>query len=85
MVWSVLYNDDGEGAPHPPVFSDYHFENLEITGRKYGEEMRYIYLYGFDEDGYEVKNVYLKNITLEGIDKDNAISAKYTKDIFWAN
>jgi polygalacturonase len=85
MVWSVLYNDDGEGAPHPPVFSDYHFENLEIIGRKYGEEMRYIYLYGFDEDGYEVKNVYLKNITLEGIDKDNAISAKYTKDIFWAN
>ena len=47
--------------------------------------MRYIYLYGFDEEGYEVKNVYLKNITLEGIDKDNAISSKYTRDIFWEN
>lgn len=83
MVWSVLYNDDGEGAPHPPVFSDYHFENLEITGRKYGEETRYIYLYGFDEDGYEVKNVYLKNILLQGVDKDNAITSKHTKNIFW--
>lgn len=83
LVWSVGYNDDGESAPHPPEFSDYRFENLTIFGRDYDGETRYVCLYGFEEKGYEIDGVYLKNITLSGVSKDCALQAKHVKNIVW--
>lgn len=70
LMHSVGYNDDGEGAPHPPVFRDCSFEDLEITGIMYPKEggavsCEAIEIAGFDEDGYHVENVKFKNIVLD--------------------
>lgn len=69
MMHSVGYNDDGEGAEHPPVFEDCSFERLKILGEYLDKEHQYqpctaIELKGFDESGYEVKRVHFRNICL---------------------
>ena len=71
LMHSVGYNDDGIGAPTVPVFSDCVFEELTLTAKKYGKDEKHepceaIYLAGFDVPGHEIKNVTLKNITVDG-------------------
>ena len=84
-VRSVKYNDDGIGAEHPPIFSDYYFDNITLTG--FGEEgsKDFVYLCGFDEPGYEVKNVHFNNVTLVNAKDDIAVRAKYTENLTWKN
>ena len=70
MMHSVRYNDDGEGSPTAPVFEDCLFEEVCLTGRahmKNGtiEECNVLDLYGFEEAGHEIKNVTLRNVTVE--------------------
>jgi hypothetical protein len=73
---SVAYNDDGEAAPDIPVFEDCFFENLLIRGIEYSngisEPKDAIEFIGFEENGHFIKNVRLKNITLD----DNGKSRK---------
>ncbi len=72
LVRAVGYNDDGEGAPTPPEFSDFHVENSTIRGIPYtgfGQNpnewvRRYIVIRGFGEDA-KVKNVYFKNLNIQ--------------------
>lgn len=69
-IRSVRYNCDGASAEQPPVFEDYHFENITLTGvcRKHTGETwdeAVIITEGFDEKGYELKNVTLKNIKIK--------------------
>ncbi len=69
MIHSVGYNDDGEPAPAPPVFSDCTFENVEITCRLVNrdgsqEPCQAILVDGFDVPGYEAKNIVFRNICL---------------------
>lgn len=72
LVCAVLYNDDGEGAAEPPVFSDLCCRRVHFTGwaRNYWEkedhEMPCIDLAGFDVPGYEVKNVRFEACTAQG-------------------
>lgn len=75
LMHSVLYNDDGERvSPHPPVFENCLFERVYIQGHYTDQhdfegggikESPAIELYGFDEEGYEIKNLKFKDIVIE--------------------
>lgn len=70
MVHSVAYNDDGISAKTPPVFENFELDNLLLTGKiteKDGSQTAcdVIELCGFDEPGYELKNVKISNLNLE--------------------
>ena len=66
------YNDDGAGAGKPPVFESCRFENVRVLGRyadrDSGEvkDCAGIELKGFDEPGYEIRDILLKNVRLSG-------------------
>lgn len=85
LVWEVGYNDDGESAGHPPVFSDYYFENITVSGNEYEGKTRYIYLHGFEEAGYEVKNVIFKNLIASNAEQSEILQKRYAKNIVWEN
>lgn len=63
LVCAVKYNDDGEGAPVPPVFSGITCSGTHLTGwaRNYWEKENHhlpaIDLSGFDVPGYEAKEI----------------------------
>ena len=70
MMHSVRYNDDGEGSPTAPIFEDCLFEDVCLTGRAHmnnGDvvDCNVLDLHGFEEEGREIKNVTLRNVTLE--------------------
>lgn len=74
LIHAVAYNDDGEGAAHPPVFSDCRYEGLEISGQYFdthGDKKFHvcnaIELEGFDVPGYEVRDVCFKDIRFTGV------------------
>ncbi len=83
-VHSVGYNDDGIGAKEPPIFENYLYERVKITGKSlYGNEWRVcapIEIKGFDEDRYAVKNVTFRDVMIE--DKDN-IQIELCKNIYF--
>lgn len=70
LVWHVSFNDDGEGAKQPPLFSDYIFENITLTGTDYFQRIgmtdkkRYVFLKGFEEKEYHLQNVLFQNVKL---------------------
>lgn len=75
LFHSVGYNDDGIGAPVPPVFEKCSFENLHITGKCLDHDGQYKYLdcielIGFDELGHELKDILLKNVTI-GLEEES--------------
>ena len=88
FVRSVKYNDDGEGSPTPPVFSGYRFENLDIVGTLQNPRQKikdYVYLCGFDEEGYHLTDVSFENIRIVDAEGDSALKAQYTDNIVWKN
>lgn len=70
LLHSVGYNDDGDGAPLPPVFENCSFERVQISGRSYETlkkewtDCDAIELCGFDEPGHELKNIVFRDITI---------------------
>jgi len=71
LFHSVGYNDDGIGAPEPPVFENCCFERLQILGEYFGHDSEWvpceaIELAGFDEPGHELKNIVFRDITMGG-------------------
>lgn len=89
MFHSVSYNDDGIGAPVPPVFEHCSFEGLAITGEyydKHKEERGYcdaIELAGFEDAGHELKDIVFREVTLgkEGQGKKQAINLQLCRNI----
>ncbi len=73
QIHSVGYNDDGEGSPVPPLLSDCRFVRMHLLGRfldnnagkNEWHDCPSILLCGFDEPGYEIKNVDFKDIEME--------------------
>ncbi len=67
---SVGYNDDGVGAPTPPIFSDIYLDDIEITAMSHEwrkTEMKQfdaIELLGFDSE-HSIENVHFSNITID--------------------
>ena len=69
LMHAVTYNDDGEGAPEPPVFSDCTFSDLTLTGiaRPLNGEARpcpAIELSGFDAGAHAIRGVRFSRIRL---------------------
>ena len=70
LACAVLYNDDGEGSPVPPVFGDFTCERVHLTGwaRDYWEKEDHpvpgIDLSGFDVPGYEARDIRFTDCTL---------------------
>ena len=70
LACAVLYNDDGEGSPVPPVFSDFRCERVHLTGwaRNYWENEEHfmpgIDLSGFDVPGYEARDIAFVRCTM---------------------
>ena len=77
MVCQVGYNDDGVPGPRPPIFRDFLFEDLTLTGQcqdadaaLHGGEGEGVQpcapvtLEGFDVPGYPLQNVTLRRLRL---------------------
>ena len=77
VIGSVDYNTDGASANSMPVFADYHFENIEISGfHNY-----YVRVNGFDEEKYAVQNVTLKDIALINVAEKKALRLENCKNL----
>ena len=84
LTCAVLYNDDGEGSPVPPVFSDFVCERVHFTGwaRNHWEPEDHalpgIDVSGFDVPGYEARNMSFIDCTMgEGA----SIALKHCRNI----
>lgn len=68
LIHAVPYNDDGVPAPQPPVFENFRFEGLHLTGlRKEHGTTEYVApmeIAGFEAAGHEVRHVVCKNLVL---------------------
>ena len=69
MVHSVAYNDDGIGSPVPPVLENFRYERVTLLGRYIDHDHVWhpcpaIELKGFNQPGYEVRNVQFQDIVL---------------------
>lgn len=70
MVHAVGYNDDGIGAPVPPVLEDFRYERVTLLGRYIDHDHVWhtcpaIELKGFDLPSHEVRNIHFKDVVLE--------------------
>lgn len=72
LFHAVNYNDDGMGAECPPVFECCRFENVTVLGRYVDRDTgeikkcAHIELCGFDEPGYEIRDISFCRVRLSG-------------------
>lgn len=59
---AINYNNDGESAPEVPVFENYIFENIDLTGATTQHPV--IDINGFKDPDHQLKKVVFKNIVL---------------------
>lgn len=92
LFHSVGYNDDGEGAPVPPVFDSCSFKGVYVAGAypQNGSEMipcEAIELKGFDSSGHELRNVVFEDIVLgeTGSGDGQIIVLKHCRNITFRN
>lgn len=68
LIHAVPYNDDGVPAPQPPVFENFRFEQLHLTGlrKEHGttERVAPMEIAGFEAAGHEVRHVVCKSLVL---------------------
>lgn len=68
LIHTVPYNDDGVPAPQPPVFENYLFERLHLTGQRWEhsvpETVAPLEIRGFTAAGHEVRKVVCKDLVL---------------------
>ena len=70
LVCAVKYNDDGEGSPVPPQFSDMRVTRTHLTGwahnywEKEDRRIEAIDLAGFDEPGCAARDIHFEACTL---------------------
>ena len=70
MIWSVEYNDDGESAGVAPIFKNYRFEKMYLTGEivvKCDEPplCAPIKLIGFDDAEHSICDVIFRDVMIE--------------------
>lgn len=69
LFHEVGYNNDGEPADRPPVFSDCVFRRMEILGAYYNRQREWteceaIELRGFEQSGHEVADICFEDLVL---------------------
>ena len=69
LFHEVGYNNDGEPADRPPVFSDCVFRRMEILGAYYNRQREWteceaIELRGFEQPGHEVADICFEDVVL---------------------
>ena len=85
-VRCATYNDDGEGAQHPPKLCDYRYENIKIVGYTNPSGLTvYVSLNGFEEKEYHLNNVYFNNIVVCANENDRVLVEKYVDGLTWNN
>lgn len=92
LFHSVGYNDDGVAGPHPPVFENCSFEDIEITrsalneAEERMEPCEAMDLCGFEEPEYHLRNITFKDIRIaeNGQDEDG-IHQKYCENLVFEN
>lgn len=62
ILSAVNYNNDGEAAPESPIFENFTFKNIDMTGANTNEPV--VNINGFKETGHQLKHVSFSNITL---------------------
>ena len=73
------YNNDGQGAPTPPTFRRFRFENIDLT--RADPKKPAIIVNGFEAEGHETRDLIFKNIRLPAaatIRLDRVINATFT-------
>ena len=86
QIHSVGYNDDGEGAEHPPVLSGFHFRNIKITGLAKNEKTELfepcqpVVLRGFEEPAYYLTDVTFRDVSFPE-NAEDPIEAEFTADM----
>lgn len=92
LFHSVGYNDDGIGAPVPPVFDNCVFDHVGITGECLSHDREWVpcetlELCGFDEPGHELKNITFSNLTLglPGQKRKQTLSLQMCENISFCN
>ncbi len=68
LAVSVGYNDDGIAAPEPPIFKNFTYERVTVTGKSLLDgwtDCKAIELTGFDE-AHPVRNVLFKDVNITG-------------------
>ena len=83
-IHSVGYNDEGEGSAVPPVFEDFYFEDIVVTGVcviTTGEKRLRpsVTVCGFDSE-HTAKNIVFKNVTM----KERAENPMQTVELHFA-
>lgn len=89
MFHAVGYNDDGIGAPVPPVFESCSFEGVHITGEYFDKhtegraECNAIELVGFDEPGHELRDILFRDVTIgkEGNTRKQTVTLQLCQNI----
>ncbi len=81
-VHSVLYNDDGIGAKEPPVFENYFYERVVVTGKglftEGWKDKIPLELRGFDKEEHAVRNVCFKDVKISGAER---MHMEFCKDV----
>ena len=77
------YANDSEEAKKPPCLKNYYFENITLFGRTENQQKEYINLEGYEEQGYHLSNVYLKNITFIDAKEEEKMQLKFVENLYW--
>lgn len=99
LLHSVWYNDDGLGADEAPIFKDFFFENIEITGKAYvkpapktfegiPDDVDYcsIDIAGFDSEKHAAENIRFKDIKIKQNEYESQkVLLKFCKGIHFEN
>ena len=67
MVRTVPYNDDGVAAATVPVFENFLFENVKLSGCYWENEVKFYDCPAISLTGFDVKENYLKNVTFRNV------------------
>ncbi len=87
LILSVPYNDDGEAGPSVPRFSNFRFQNIEITSMHLHEQKETlepcnpIEFRGFEGEGNEIDGILLEDVNIyESVIPQGGITARWYDD-----
>ncbi len=80
VLTALAYNNDGEPAPEPPIFRNFRFVNLDLSGGKPGSTV--INLNGFSAAGHRTREVTFDHVKLPA---DAVVKVDEAEDVTFAD